>query len=220
MSTEAQATTVTEQKTNDKEFNFRQLETKYEKIVAQERAEKERLARELEEAKRTKQGIAEEDDDSEPYVDNKRLEKKLSSFERRLEEKIDKKAEEKARMLLEKKDKEAWLNENQDFYEVMQQHAEKFVQRAPKLAENILRMPDTFERQQLVYNNIKALGIDKPEQKVSSIQEKVDANRRSPYYQPTGIAPAPYSTAGDFTDSGKKNAYAKMKEMQQRLTQH
>ena len=78
-------------------------------------------------------------------------------------------------------------------------------------------MPEGFERQKLVYQNIKELGVDKPEQKQSTIQEKVDANRRSPFYQPTGVGTAPYATSGDFSQTGQKQAYAKMKELQARL---
>ena len=71
--------------------------------------------------------------------------------------------------------------------------------------------------QKLVYENIKALGVDKPEQKQNSVQEKIDANKRSPYYQPSGVGSAPYASAGDFSDSGQKNAYAKMQELKKRL---
>jgi len=78
-------------------------------------------------------------------------------------------------------------------------------------------MPDGFERQKLVYQSIKELGLNKPEQKQPSIQEKIDANRKSPFYQPTGMGTAPYSNSGDFSSSGKKNAYDKMKELQARL---
>jgi hypothetical protein len=78
-------------------------------------------------------------------------------------------------------------------------------------------MPDTFERQKLVYKNIKAFGLDRPEAKQPSIQEKIDSNKRSPYYQPSGVGSAPYASAGDFSASGQKQAYDKMKELQNRL---
>jgi actin-related protein len=216
MSAEAQPNT--EQKPNDKEYNFRQIE----KRLAEERAEKERLSREkaelaqaLEEARRG-QKIEDEDDDSEPYVDKKRLNKTLVNLEKKFEDKIEKKAEEKARKMLDEEKKNYWLDANRDFYDVMQ-HAEKLVQKAPELAETILKMPEGFERQKLVYSNIKALGLDKPEAKAPSIQEKIDANRRSPYYQPSGVSSPPHSVAGDFSPSGQKNAYEKMKELQNRL---
>lgn len=206
-------------KQNDKEYNFRAQEAKYERLLSQERAEKERIARELEEAKRAQQikHHDEEDDDSEPYVDKRRLNKTLSKFEKQFEEKIDKKAEEKARKLFEEEKRNAWLESNRDFYDVMQ-HVEKLYHKNPELAETILKMPEGFERQKLVYSNIKALGLDKPEQKPPSIQEKIDSNRKMPYYQPTGIANAPYSSQSDFSPAGQKRSWEEMKKLQSRLT--
>ena len=96
-------------------------------------------------------------------------------------------------------------------------HAEKLAQKDPELAETILSMPESFERQKLVYKNIKALGLHLPEQKAQSIQEKVDANRRNPYYQPSGIANAPYASQGDFSPQGQQQAYNKMRELQKKM---
>jgi len=81
------------------------------------------------------------------------------------------------------------MKNNPDFYEVMN-HAQKFAERDPELAESILTMPEGFERQKLVYKNIKALGIHKKEEPKPSIQETIDKNRRSPYYQPSGVGAA------------------------------
>lgn len=215
---DAQANTAAQQNVpSDKELNFRTLEAKYRRELEQERNARIQAERMAEEAMSKRQSPAEEeDDDSEPYVDNKKLSKKLSSFEKKLDEKIDKRAEEKARSYVEKERRDAWLRNNPDFHEVLQ-HAEKFAQKDPELAETILEMPNTFERQKLVYKNIKALGLHKPEQKAPSIQETVDANRRSPYYQPSGMAAAPYSTAGDFSTSGQKQAYEKMQQLKKQL---
>ena len=211
----AQVAPSQEAKTSDKELNFRQLEAKYERQLQAERAERERLQRELQSRS---QAVQESDDDGddEPYVDKKRLDKKLSSFERKLDEKIEKKAEEKAYQMIEKNKQESWLKSNQDFYDVMQ-HAEAFAQHDPELAETILQMPEGFERQKLVYKNIKALGLHKPKTPEPTIQQKVDANRRSPYYQPSGVGTAPYSTVGDYTPAGQKNAYDKMQDLKKRL---
>ena len=204
-------------KSNDKEYNFAQVR----KQLDQERqarlqAEEERaqLKKQLEE--RTRGPKDDDDDDDEPYVDKKKLDRKLSMFERQLEEKIEKKAEEKARSLIEKSKQESWVKNNPDFYEVLN-HAQTFAEKYPELAEDILEMPEGFERQKLVYRNIKAMGVHKPAEKQPSIQEKVDANRRSPYYQPSGVGTAPYASNGDFSQVGQKNAYAKMKELQARL---
>lgn len=210
-----QAQVTTETKPNDKELNFRALESKYRRELEQERnarLEAEKKAQEL--ASRSSQN--DDEDDSEPYVNDKKLNRKLSDFERRMEERIEKKAEEKAYNMMIQEKQQSWLKQNSDFYDVMQ-HAERFAQHDPELAETILNMPEGFERQKLVYKNIKALGLHKPPEQKSSIQDKIDANRRSPYYQPSGPGAAPYSSQGDFSASGQKNAYAKMKELQNRL---
>jgi len=205
-----------EQKPSDKELNFRALEAKYQRQVSEERTKREEAERLAREYQMKKQVQVEEDEYDDPYVDHKRLDRKLSSFEKKLEEKIEKKAEEKARHLLDQQKRDSWMKSNPDFFDVMQ-HAEKFAQKDPELAEAILEMPDTFERQKLVYKNIKALGLDKPAAKAPSIQEKIDANRKSPYYQPSGVGTAPYAAAGDFSDAGQKQAYAKMKELQKNM---
>jgi|BogFormECP03_OM2_1039629.scaffolds.fasta_scaffold00001_39 hypothetical protein len=223
MTSEVKSQEPQDQKQNDKEFNFRQLESKYEKQLAQERQERiqeraarEKLEREMQEIRTSFQQSHSEEEADEPYVDHKRLDKKLSAFEKKLEEKIEKKAEEKARNLMAQQGQNDWLRQNPDFYDVLQ-HAEKFANANPDLADTILRMPDGFERQKLVYANIKALGIHKPVEKQPSIQDKVDANRRTPYYQPSGIATSPYAAAGDFSASGQKQAYQKMQELKNKL---
>lgn len=198
----------------DKEKNFRAFEAKYQKQIEAERAERERLQREIE-LLRSKQQ-EEEEDDSEPYVDHKRLNKTLEKHGQATQSEIQKAMENAKYAAKEELKQEMWLESNPDFYDVLK-HAQKFAEKAPRLAESILRMPDGFERQKLVYENIKTLGIDKPEQKVSSIQEKVDANRRSPYYQPSNVNPGPYSSQGDFSPTGQKAAYDKMKQLQSTL---
>ncbi len=204
-----------EVKGNDKELNFRALEAKYRRELDQERSarvEAERKNQEL--SSRSVQH--EEEDDSEPYVNDKKLNRKLSDFERKMEERIEKKAEEKAYNMMQQDKQQTWLKQNSDFYDVMQ-NAEKFAQRDPELAETILNMPEGFERQKLVYKTIKSMGLHKPEVAAPSIQDKIDANRRSPYYQPSGPGAAPYQSQGDFSATGQKNAYNKMKELQNRL---
>lgn len=208
---------VQENKPSDKEINFRKIEEKHRREIAEMQARLEETERKATEALSRKQ-IEDDDNDDEPYVGHKRLEKKLNSFERKLEEKIDRKAEEKARMLIGQKEEEDWIKNNADFGDVLkEENLMKLVNKAPGLAESIKRMPDGIEKQKLVYNTIKTMGLDKPDQKQSSIQDKIDANRRSPYYQPSGVGAAPYNSVGDFSESGQKNAYNKMKELQKRL---
>lgn len=206
-----------EQKPSDKELNFRALEAKYQRQLEQERAarmEAENQARKLLEKTNVNSEI--DEDDSEPYVDHKKLKKEQAKFGQQLKQETQTEIKSAVQQALSEERKQNWIRNNPDFYEVLQ-HAEKFAQKDPELAETILEMPDTFERQKLVYKNIKALGVHKPEVKVPSIQEKIDASRKSPYYQPSGVGTAPYSQAGDYSEHGQKQAYEKMKQLQKQL---
>ncbi|SRR5260221_4220284 len=209
---------VQENKPSDKELNFRAIEARLRKET-EARLEAEKKTEEalkMAQEAQNRRSDEEDDSDDDPYVGHKKLEKKFSSFEKKMEERIERKAEERARVLIDNEKNESWLRNNPDYYDVMQ-HAEKFAQKDPELAETILRMHEGFDRNKIVYKNIKALGLHKPESKEPSVQDKIDANRRSPYYQPSGIGTAPYQSAGDFSPAGQKNAHAKMKELQARL---
>jgi hypothetical protein len=198
----------------EKELNFRKQQQMYERQLEQERAEKERLRQELEQ--RSRISASDDDDDDEPYVDKKKLEKKLAKFGEQTKQQTQGEIQRAVQTALQEERRQNWLKQNSDFYEVMQ-HAEKFANHDPELAETILQMPEGFERQKLVYKNIKALGLHQEKPKQPSIQEKIDSNKRSPYYQPSGVGSAPYAAAGDFSASGQKNAYDKMQELKQRL---
>ncbi len=206
-----------EKKQNDKELNFRMLEAKYQKQLDQERSariEAERIAQEATQRRSVQND--EDDDESEPYVDHKRLTKKLNKFGQSTQSEIQKAMEIAKQNAKEELKQEMWLDNNPDFYDVLQ-NAEKFAQKSPELAKTILKMPEGFERQKLVYQNIKELGLHKPEVKQPSIQEKIDSNRRSPYYQPSGVGSSPYTSQSDFSESGQKQAYDKMKDLQKKL---
>lgn len=218
MTSPAQENQVPETKANDKEYNFRMLETKFQqertaRLDAEKRADE--ATRYVQEANQRKV-VDDDDSDDEPYIDKKKLAKKFASFEMNLEKKIDQRAEEKARSMMEKDKKDSWIRNNPDFYEVLQ-NADKLAQHDPDLAESILEMPDTFERQRLVYKNIKTLGLHKAPQKQPSIQEKIDANRKTPYYQPGGAGAAPYASVGDFSQAGQKQAYEKLLQLKANL---
>lgn len=211
-----------EAKSNEKELNFRKQEEMFKKQLEQERvarqAAEEKAARY--EAERTKKPHDDDEDyaSDEPYVDRRILDKKLSKFEKSFEEKIDKRAEEKARNILEQRDRDDYLNQNGDFNETMStENLQKFVERHPSLAKSLMRMPDGFEKQKLVYENIKALKVGQKEESKPSVQDKIDQNRRSPYYQPTGMAGPGYANQGDFSPAGKKSSYDKMQELKARL---
>lgn len=206
-------------KSNDKEFNFAQLR----KQLDQERAEKIQLQNrvsQIEKLQEQSRGGVDEDDapSDEPYVDERRLNKKLAKFEERFDKKVDEKAEQKARQLLEQERQSVFLKKNPDFNEILQEDLiQKFADKYPEIAEPMLEMPANFARQKLLYQNIKALGIHKKEEPKQSIQETIDKNKRSPYYQPSNVGNAPYNGVGDFSEAGQKNAYQKLKELQSRL---
>jgi len=203
---------------NSKEYNFNALNQKLRQMEA-EKAQAEARLQQLEQQFQSRaQARVEEEDDDEPYVDNKKLERKLSQFQTKMEQEFEKKAEMKARQLMEEERRQNYLKQNPDFSQVMSPEiVQKFAEMHPDLAESILDQPDSFARQKLVYSTIKKLGVDRPAAKVPSIQEKIDANRRSPYYQPSGTGAAPYAGQGDFSPSGQKNAYEKLLQLKNNL---
>lgn len=205
------------QKTTDKELNFRLQEQKFQRQIAEIQAERDKLAHELEQ-KRSQATLQAQDDDEddEPYIDKKKLNKSLAKHNQATQGEIQKAMQYAKEAAKEELKQELWLENNSDFYKIMEL-AETFAQKAPKLAENILRMPDGFERQKLVYNNIKALGLDQPEAKAPSIQDKIDSNRRSPFYSPSGIGTAPYANAPNNSPEGQKAAYDKVRQARENL---
>jgi septal ring factor EnvC (AmiA/AmiB activator) len=215
--TNSQAQTQEPQKQNDKEYNFAQIR----KQLEQERAARMEYEQRLQQLEQERQQKAvppddSDDDSDEPYVDRKALRRELGKFSQNIEQKIDQKAEEKARKLVEQERQANYMRSNPDFSDILtSENVQKFAEKYPQIAEPMLDMPDTFSRKRLLYEQMKALNVHKPPepQGKSDIQEKIDRNRKSPYYQPTGMSAQPYQTTGDFTPAGQKNAYAKMKEL-------
>jgi hypothetical protein len=206
---------IAQEQPNSKELNFRRQQQMYERMLAEKEA---RLAEMEQMVKQVQTRQEPEDDDDDEPIDKKKLEKKLQKFGQKAKQETLTEVQKAVQEALAKKERDDYIKHNPDFYETLQNHAETFAQKAPHLAEAILRMPEGFERQQLVYSNIKALGLDKPVQKEPSIQETIDQKRKGPYYQPTGQGAAPYSAnKGDFSPSGQKNAYQQMQELKNRL---
>ena len=225
MSEESQVT-QTEVKNDTIESNLSKQRKMYERQLEQERSARQQAEERAAAAERTAQEAAQrrssndgdDEEDNEPYVDNKKLDRRLNKFQASIEKTIDQKAEAKAYAMIEQERKNSYLRENSDFEKTMNPETiERFAAKHPRLAENILRMPEGFERNKLVYENIKALRIDQPEKQESSIQEKIDLNRRSPYYQPSSVGAPPNAMAGDFSDSGQKSAYQKMQDLKKRM---
>ena len=205
----------------DKELNFQKLHSQYERQLEQVRQEKLEMERKYQEAISKAKPRDEDDEDvsEEPYVDHKKLSKKLKKSEAETREYTKQEIQRGIQEALAEERRNMWVKQNPDFYETMQ-HAEKLAQANPDLAETILQMPDGFERQKLVYNNIKALGLHRPpEEKRSSIQDKIDANKQSPYYMPSGQGAAGYVSASDFSPTGMKQAYDKVQALKKRISQ-
>jgi hypothetical protein len=176
--------------------------------------------KEIAEASKKKFKDVDPDEDSydEPYVDERRLNKKLERFEERFTKKVDEVADHRARQMVEQERNSQFLKQNPDFSQILSPEIiEKFAQKHPEIAEPMLEMPEGFARQKLLYQNIKALGIHKPAVAAPSIQETIDKNRKSPFYQPTGVNAGPYSGGGDFSAAGQKGAYEKVQELKARL---
>lgn len=214
MTVSTQENQAQEPQLTNKELNFRALEQKYQQQLTAERLEKERLLQELQQ--KQKNQAEDEEEDNEPYVDHKKLKKEQAKLGQQIKQETHTEIQKAVQKALNEERKQSWMRNNPDFYDVMQ-HAEKFAQMDPELAETILEMPEGFERQKLVYKNIKALGLHKPQSKEPSIQEKIDANRRSPYYQPSGVGAAPYAQVGDYSNNGQKQAYEKMQQLKNQL---
>jgi len=205
-----------QEKNNNKELNFRALEQKYERQLEQERGarfEAERLYKESIEHRRPHEP---ETYDPDEYIDHKKLNKKLEKFTESTQKNTQQEVQQAVQQALKEERRNTWLKANSDFDEIMS-HTEDFYKNDPELAETILEMPDGFERTKLVYKNIKALGLHRPKSAEPSIQQKVDANRRHPGYQPNSVGSSPYSQQGDFSLSGQKQAYEKMKQLQNQL---
>lgn len=200
-----------EKSLSDKELNFRMQAASYEKKLAekeQRMAELERQVKELAESQSSKE------DDYEPYVDEKKLNKKLSQFGQQAQQQTQ---QEIRKMLKEERD-QMWMQSHSDFDDIMKaENLKKFADKDPELAKTILEMPDSFERRKLVYNNIKALGIHKPEEPKQNIQDLINNNPRKLYYQPQTVGSGPYNSHGDFSKQGQKEAYDKMQELKSRL---
>ncbi len=209
------ATNVQNEPQSQKEYNFAQLR----KQVEQERQA--RIAAEEKAALLEKMSISSapiEEDDDEPYVDTKKLKKVLNQFGEQTKQQTSKEVQNAVQEALARERVNSYLEQNPDFTNVMNSDlVQKFADNYPKLAKTILNMPEGFERQQLVYENIKTLGIDRPQVKEPSIQEKINSNRRSPYYQPSNLSNSPYSQVGDFSDSGQKNAYEKLQQLKKNM---
>lgn len=210
---------------NDKELNFRKQEEIFKKQLDEQsrmfNEEKERLRKEMEDLRKSQQSSMkqeDEEDDNYDYVDRRQLKKTLSSFQQNIQKEIEEKAEIKARQLIEKEKINDYLKKNPDFSLTMndQNVIAKFAEENPLIAETLVNMPESFERQKLIFETIKALKKTSEPVKGFSAQQRINNNMHGSYYQPSGISNEPSPLGGDFSEAGMKAAYAKVKELQSR----
>lgn len=206
------------QKPNDKEYNFAQIRQQLER----ERQEKLQMKEEIEKLKKVAQEkflSHDDEDDDEPYIDKKKLRRELTKVVEQTNTETDSKIQSIVNRALAEERQKHWLQANPDFQDVMQ-HAQKLQDSDPELADIILSMPESFERHKLVYKHIKATGLHKPAAPKENIQEKIDANRRSPYYQPSGVSSPGYGIVNggkDYTKGEMKSAYEIMQKSKERM---
>jgi ribonuclease D len=197
----------------EKNRNFAELR----KIAESERNARLQLEKEVAQLRNSMAPKAQDDDDDdEPYVDRKKLKMAMEQTKQQTTQEVQL----AVRQALDQERRNNYLDQNSDFERVMNSDlVQKFADTNPRLAKAILSMPESFERQQLVYENIKSLRLDAPPQKEVSIQEKVDQNKRSPYYQPSGVGAAPYGGIGgkEYSEADMKNGFEHMKALQRRL---
>jgi hypothetical protein len=212
---EENTTAQTQEKPSDKELNFRALESKYKTEMQREKEKFDSLQRELSEIKNYMQK-KEEPEDDDPYIDHKKFDKKIGEYDKKMQANTQTQIQTAIQKAISEDRRERWLDTNKDFYDVLK-HADKLYEEDQELAETILQMPDTFERQKLVYKNIKALGLHKEKKPVDSTQDRINARMTGAHYQPSSQNAAPYGSAGDFSPGGQKNAYDQMKQLQKRM---
>jgi hypothetical protein len=210
----AVTTAPQEEAQSQKEYNFAQLR----KVAEQERAERMRLEQEIAQLKASKAPSTDDDDDDEPYVDKRKLNKKLNQFGQDFGQKTADIVRNEVQKAIYEERKQNWFKNNPDFQKVMTPDIlNKFEQQAPELASSILAVPDEFERQKLAYANIKALRIDQPTPKEVPVQDQINRNKQHPGYQPSNISNSPYQVVGDFSATGQKSNYEKMQALKKNM---
>lgn len=222
---EGQVQTQEAAKIDNKEHNFAQLRKQLEAERAARQQSEERLANlERQAQERTKPKVQDDDDDAsdEPYIDRKALKKSLERERERVKQEAKEEVMQETRKILHEERKNDFLRSNPDFNEIMSPEVlQRFADKHPGIAEGILSMPDSFERQKLVYRTVKDLGVNKKEEPKTDIQQKVDRNMRNPYYQPSSVGTAPYQGfvvgGKDYSPAEGKTAYAKMQELKSKL---
>jgi hypothetical protein len=206
-------------KQDQKDLNFDKLRKQLEqerqlRLQAEDRAKQ----LELSQKQGASQSEDQEDEYDEPYVDTKRLNKKLNQFGQKVNQNTADLVQNEVQKALSAEREANFLKTNSDFNEILkEENILKLAERHPEVAEGLTKLPKGFEQQKAVYHQIKALNLHKKEEPKESIQDTVNKNQRNPYYfQPTTGNP-PYAGQSDFSKTGQESAYKKMQELKSRL---
>lgn len=209
---------------NDKELNFARLRQEKERALAAAEhamAEKERLQAEIDRIKaqsskmRAPEFEEEDEVDDEPYINRKGLKRVLSKLDQSIESRIDERIAAATKKALEEERQRNFVfqlkSEYRDFNDVVTAETlEKLQATNPRMAAIIERMPDGYEKGQMVYETIKTMKLhQKPE---TNVKERVEKNQQNPYYIPSTAAGVVSST-GDFSEAGRKASYEKIQQL-------
>ena len=210
-------TQVADTRPSDKELNFRKQEQAFLKKIEEERQARLQLEQKLSEMERQRNSQPYHDDDDDdsddPYIEKKRFKKSLQKVQDESRHYTETAVQKAVRQALDQERQQTWLKNNPDFSSVMN-HAEKLYHVDPELAETILAMPEGFERNKLVYRNIKALGLH--EDPKPKIQDIINQPKHG-HYQPTSVGNFASQHGADFSKEGQKKAYEKMQALKKAL---
>ena len=228
MTADAVTTADTAQdKQSTTEQNFAMLRKKTqqaETMIAQERSERVRLQEEnlalKDQINRSSPKPNDDDEDwgDEPYLEQKKF-KRIMQRERAA---IIEEAEARARRVIEEENSRNYMSrlksDYSDFNEVCTDESLNRLEAAnPDIAKEILSLKDPYQQRKMAYLTIKTAGFHKkPEPENPSIQSQIDNNPRKLYYTPNTASTSATAMTGDFSESGKKQAYEKIKELAKR----
>ena len=199
------------------QLNFAALRKQLEE-ERQARAQAELKAQELERLASQKLSVQDDDEeDFEPYVDKKKLKKELSKAIDYTKKETRQEIEQAVRNAIEAERQQNYLRENPDYATYMTpERLNEFGNAHPNIAKSLMNMPDSFERQKLVYETMKTLSATKAQQEKASMQDKIDNNRRNPFFS-SQTSSAPYLGGGDFSESGMKSAYEQIQALKSKM---
>lgn len=207
---------TSDQKSNDKEINFARLRQDRDRAVEAYNSLKNELDSLKSQIQSSQVSQNDDSDDSvnDIYEEVKKLKRDLRETKKAAQQEAKKLFDEERKSLAKYKLK----TDYPDFESVVTPEiADKLVEKNPRLAEMLARIPEE-ERLPLLYETVKLSGIHKkPEPAAPQIQDQINKNMRNPYYMPAAVGHGS-SSASDFSPTGQKSAYEQMKQLMSRIS--